>query len=76
LLKISSIGFVHHVELNADLDVVEGSPASTLGVRGHNSGGYSNVGEKEEKVRLYTAGIHKRITVFGIIIQRKIILKR
>jgi hypothetical protein len=55
---------------------MKGRPASTLGVRGLNSGGYSNVGEKEGKVRLYTAGICKRITIFGIITQRKIILKR
>jgi len=76
LLGRLSIGFVHHVELDADLEVAERSPVSTLRVRGLNSGGCSNEGEKEEKGRLYTAAIYKRITVFSIITQRKIVLKR
>jgi len=67
LLKRSSIGFVHHEELDADLDVADGIPASTLRERGLDSGGYSSERDEEEKGRLYTAGICKRITVFGVI---------
>jgi hypothetical protein len=55
--QISSAGFVHRIELDGDLDVAEGRPASTLGVRGLDSGGYSNEREKEEKGGLYTAGV-------------------
>jgi hypothetical protein len=58
------------------LDVAERSPAPTLGLRGLDSGGHTNEREEEEKGRLYTAGIYKKITVFGVITQRKIILMR
>ena len=33
-------------------------------------------GKTEEKGRLYTASIYRRITVFGVTTQRKIILMR
>lgn len=55
--QISSAGFLHHVELDAALDVAEGRPASTLVVRGLDSGGYSNERRKEGKGGLYTAGV-------------------